>query len=213
MSFRRRARAPSLQPLRLDRNAASANDITFAATTSPRSPAHHQLIRQSAIGRRSSPHRRAESQQTLRRRVLSERSVGPPISSSMDSPSGLVIEINLAPPSPPPADHEYEQGLSFGSLQNRNFLTIPVETEGLTEPRGSTASPPPDSRRSSYASTMSNDSVASSLLSATLPTSPSYQNLLSPSSNMPPFPINFFGEDTAVNSDSSNQVSLAWGCF
>jgi hypothetical protein len=87
------------------------------------------------------------------------------------------VQISLDPPSPPslisPTDPHID----------RNLLTVPGETGiesiggGIFEPR--LYSPPPD-RRGSNASTTSDASLGSSVLSATLPTSNSYQNLLSP---------------------------------
>lgn len=90
------------------------------------------------------------------------------------------IEISLDPPSPP---HASPLTASVDEKQiNPKLLTVPGDAFleiGEIGEDGRTCSPPPD-RRCSCASTASDVSVGSSLLSATLPTSGSYQNLLSP---------------------------------
>uniref|UniRef100_A0A914WLX9 Uncharacterized protein n=1 Tax=Plectus sambesii TaxID=2011161 RepID=A0A914WLX9_9BILA len=91
------------------------------------------------------------------------------------------IEISLDPPSPPHAS-PLQKMIAEEKQINPKLLTVPGDAfldMGEVDEDGRTCSPPPD-RRCSCASTASDVSVGSSLLSATLPTSGSYQNLLSP---------------------------------
>lgn len=87
--------------------------------------------------------------------------------------------------------------------QNPKFLTIPSEYGEFPTMGGDRSSSPPPDRRCSNASTMSTESFGSSLLSTTLPSSSSYQNLVSPMCGSALF-FNEYSIDD-MHSDSSNQ--------